>query len=239
MKGSTAYSPCGTGPRSLPFSGKHNQKVSKRTTEPNQNTPKRENYPRKYWAMKRKPNLQWRALFLLPPQALTPRGLVFPSPQHKPGSVLGAHAAAAPEKLVTQWCAQMLMPWLFWNKSDTKCEQKQTAIWPQKWCSQECLGSCSGKCGIYTALSRSCNIMHMVTPHVPQTAGSVYSMLHVLLRLHNHRERHFKRQGSGLKFGAPGPGLNWAKSVAMQVYWIGGKKEDPMQCMPRTSHRCL
>lgn len=80
MKGSIASPPCGIGPRALHFSGKDNQKVSKRTTKPNQNMSKRENYPRKYWAMKRKPALQGRALFLLPSQALAPRGLVFPSP---------------------------------------------------------------------------------------------------------------------------------------------------------------
>lgn len=145
------------------------------------------------------------------------------------------------EKLVTQWCAQMLMAWLFRNKSHTKCEQKQTVIWPQKWCSQECLGSCTGTFGMHTALPRSCNtrVMHMVAPHVPQIAGSVYSMLHVLVHLHNCKERHFRGQDSGHKFGALGPGLNWAKSVAMQVYWTGGKKKDPLQCLLRTSHSCL
>lgn len=53
----------------------------------------------------------------------------------------------------------------------------------------------------------------------------VHSMLHVLVHSHNHKKRHFNRQGSGHKFGALGPGLNWAKSVSMQVYWTSGKKE--------------
>lgn len=79
MKISIASPPCGIGPRSLHFSGKDNQKVSKRTTKPNPNMSKRENYPRKQWAMKRKPALQRRALFLLPSQTLVPRGSVFPS----------------------------------------------------------------------------------------------------------------------------------------------------------------
>lgn len=81
--------------------------------------------------------------------------------------------------------------------------------------------------------------MHMVTPHVPQIAGPVCSVIHVLVHSHNHRERSFRRQGSGYKVGALGPGLNWAKSVAMQDCWTGEKKEDPIQCLPGISYSCL
>lgn len=43
-------------------------------------------------------------------------------------------------------------------------------------------------------------------------------------------------EDSGWKFGALGPGRStWAKSVAMQVHQTGGKKEDPLQCLLRTS----
>jgi len=75
MKASIAPPPCGIRPRSQHFSGKDNKKVSKRTTKPNQNMSKRENYPRKHWAMKRKPALQQRALFVSPLQTLRPQRL--------------------------------------------------------------------------------------------------------------------------------------------------------------------
>lgn len=129
------------------------------------------------------------------------------------------------------------MSWLFWNKSDTKCEQRQTVIWPQKWCSQEYLGNCVGKCGLHTALSRSCStgVMHMVTPHVPQMVGLVYSLPHMLVHLHDCKQSNFRRDDWGHKFGALGAGRsNWARSIAMQAHQTGGKEEGPLQCLPRT-----
>lgn len=45
--------------------------------------------------MKRKPALQWKALFLLPAQTLTPKDLVFPHHNTNQASTPGAHTAAA------------------------------------------------------------------------------------------------------------------------------------------------
>lgn len=76
----------------------------------------------------------------------------------------------------------------------------------------------------------------MVTPRVPQTVGLVDSLPHVLVRLHNYKQSNFRTEGSGCKFGDLGTGRsNWARSIAMQVHQTGAKKEDPLQCLPRTS----
>lgn len=109
MKKAIASPPCGIRPRSLHFSGKDNQKVSKRTTKPNQNMSKRENYPRKYWVIERKPALQCRALFLLPPQTLALEEQCFPHHNTKQLSELGAVQLLLTAELVTQGCARIPM----------------------------------------------------------------------------------------------------------------------------------
>lgn len=70
--------------------------------------------------------------------------------------------------------------------------------------------------------------MHMVTPHVPEIIGLVYSLPHVLVHLHDCKQSNFRTEDSGHKFGALGLGKSsWAKSVAMQVYQTGGKNGKP------------
>lgn len=71
----------------------------------------------------------------------------------------------------------------------------------------------------------------MVTPHVPQIVGLVYSLPYVLVHLHDCKQSDFRREDSGCKFGALGLGMsNWAKSVAMQVYQAGGKRAHRNVC---------
>lgn len=107
MKEAIASPPCGIRPRSLHFSGKDNQKVSKRTTKPNQNMSKRENYPRKYCVIERKPASQCRALFLLPPQTPALEEQCFPHHNTKQLSELGAVQLLLTAELVTQGCARI------------------------------------------------------------------------------------------------------------------------------------